>query len=92
MTGDVLFFLNDREPAWPYHSMILLEENPELRDPLERRVVYHTGPRGTSPGIVKILRLSDLAIHPNNRWHPVESNPYYLGVYRWKILAENPQR
>ncbi len=72
--------------------MILLDGGEGLRDPLDRRVVYHTGPRAGKPGIVKILRLSDLLLHPNSRWHPVESNPYFLGVYRWKFIAENRDR
>ncbi len=49
-------------------------------------VVYHTGPDGERPGMVKKVYLSDLAHHPNPRWHPVSANPYFLGVYRWKIL------
>jgi len=49
-------------------------------------VVYHTGPDGKHPGIVKKLRLSDLMKHPNKRWHPSEDNPYFLGFYRWAIL------
>ena len=51
-------------------------------------VVYHTGPHGDQPGIVKKLRLEDLNAHPNKRWHPIEANPYFLGVYRWKILDQ----
>jgi uncharacterized protein YfaT (DUF1175 family) len=51
-------------------------------------VVYHTGPdtRTGQPGIVKKLRLKDLLMHPNKRWHPIAGNRYFLGFYRWKIL------
>lgn len=51
-------------------------------------VVYHTGPHGNAAGIVKKLRLSDLTLHPNKRWRPIEANPYFLGFYRWKILDQ----
>lgn len=75
--GDVMFYLNDTDIEWPYHSMIYLGSG---------MTVYHTGPDGDNPGIVKRLSLSQLAAHPNPRWHPVESNQYFLGFYRWKIL------
>lgn len=77
LPGDVIFYLNDTDSKWPYHTMIYLGN---------RQTVYHTGPDGNHPGIVKALSLSDLASHPNPRWHPVASNPYFLGFYRWKIL------
>lgn len=77
LPGDVLMFLNDTESDWPYHSMIYLGDG---------STVYHTGPDGANPGIVKQLTLSQLARHPNGRWHPVPNNPYFLGFYRWRIL------
>jgi len=77
LPGDVIFYLNDTDSEWPYHSMIYLGN---------RQTIYHTGPDGDNPGIVKALSLSDLAAHPNPRWHPVASNPYFLGFYRWRIL------
>lgn len=77
LPGDVIFYLNDSDADWPYHSMIYLGSGV---------TVYHTGPDGDNPGIVKRLSLQQLARHPNPRWHPVESNPYFLGFYRWRIL------
>jgi uncharacterized protein YfaT (DUF1175 family) len=77
LPGDVLFYLNDTRSAWPYHTMVYVGN---------RLTVYHTGPDGDDPGIVKRMTLAQLAAHPNPRWHPVESNPYFLGYYRWRIL------
>jgi uncharacterized protein YfaT (DUF1175 family) len=77
LPGDVIFYLNDTESDWPYHTMIWLGNG---------MTVYHTGPDGNNPGIVKKLSLAQLRQHPNSRWHPVESNPYFLGFYRWRIL------
>ncbi len=78
LPGDVIFYLNDSDSKWPYHSMIYVGNG---------TTVYHTGPDGSKPGIVKRLTLEQLAQHPNPRWHPVESNPYFLGFYRWRILT-----
>jgi uncharacterized protein YfaT (DUF1175 family) len=75
--GDVIFYLNDTEHDWPYHTMIYLGNGQTL---------YHTGPDGEDPGIIKQLSFDELAAHPNPRWHPKESNPYFLGFYRWRIL------
>ncbi|MEP7220688.1 MAG: DUF1175 family protein [Bacteroidota bacterium] len=77
LPGDVMIYLNDTESQWPYHTMVYLGNG---------MTVYHTGPDGTKPGIVKRLTLAELAAHPNPRWHPVPSNPYFLGFYRWRIL------
>lgn len=85
----MIFYLNDREPDWAYHSMIFLGGNARIGNDW---IVYHTGPHGNAPGIVKKLRLSYLSIHPNKRWHPIHANPYFLGVYRWKILEQEGKR
>lgn len=78
LPGDVLIYLNDTESDWPYHMMIYLGGG---------ATVYHTGPDGDNPGRVKRLTLSELASHPNPRWHPVQQNRYFLGFYRWRILT-----
>lgn len=78
LPGDVVIYLNDTKSAWPYHTMIYLGDG---------SVIYHTGPDGNKPGIVKHLTLDQLAMHPNPRWHPVPGNPYFLGFYRWRILG-----
>ena len=78
LPGDVLFYLNDTRSAWPYHTMVYAGN---------RLTVYHTGPDGDDPGIVKRMTIAQLSAHPNPRWHPVASNPYFLGYYRWRILV-----
>ena len=40
--------------------------------------------RGT--GEIRRVTLAGLQRHPDPRWRPVETNPYFLGVYRWNIL------
>jgi hypothetical protein len=77
LPGDVLIYLNDTDSEWPYHTMVYLGAG---------MTVYHTGPDGDKPGIVKKLSLAQLGRHPNPRWHPDVSNPYFLGFYRWNIL------
>ena len=71
--GDLLFFRNPDAADTPWHSMIVLGDD----------VVYHNG---AVPGVVKRVRLVDLAVHPDPRWHPRQDNPRFLGVYRWRIL------
>lgn len=78
LPADVIFFLNDTRSAWPYHTMVYAGNG---------ITVYHTGPDGERPGIVKRMTLAQLASHPDPRWHPVASNPFFLGYYRWRILA-----
>lgn len=79
LPGDVIFYLNDSDAEWPYHTMIYLGNG---------QTVYHTGPDGDSPGTIKSLSLSELSTHPNPRWHPISENPHFLGFYRWRILAD----
>ena len=49
-------------------------------------MVYHTGPIGKSPGEIRHPTLSQLMNFPDPRWRPLDSNPSFLGVYRWNIL------
>jgi uncharacterized protein YfaT (DUF1175 family) len=77
LPGDVIFYLNDTEHDWPYHSMIYLGNG---------QTIYHTGPDGDNPGIIKQLSFEELEAHPNPRWHPTAGNPFFLGFYRWRIL------
>lgn len=83
--GDLLFFLNTGDVQMPQHSMIFIGDSrrpPSFGD----YVIYHTGPRDDDPGVLKKVRLADLLKHPDERWHPVPGNRYFLGYYRWKIL------
>jgi uncharacterized protein len=84
--GDLLFFTRFDDSAQPNHSMIYLGRGPDGHV----RLVYHTGPDGHSQGEVRRVRLDQLLSHPDPGWHPVASNPNFLGVYRWKILGLEP--
>jgi hypothetical protein len=83
--GDLLFYLNTGDAQMPQHSMIFLGDSRRLAS-FEDGVIYHTGPRDEQPGVLKKVRLADLLKHPDERWHPVPDNRYFLGYYRWKIL------
>jgi uncharacterized protein YfaT (DUF1175 family) len=58
-----------------------------VREP-GRYVVYHTG--SAEEPAYKRLTLDQLAHYPEIDWRAVESNPYFLGVYRWNILRNIP--
>jgi len=82
--GDLLFFFHYDDPEMPYHGIIFTGESP---DGEEDWLVYHTGPVAGTKGVVKKVRLRDLKQHPEEKWRPLKSNRYFLGYYRWKIVA-----
>lgn len=82
--GDLLFFRQDGG-RMPFHAMIFLGSS-QVEPGKEQYVVYHTGPDGNSPGQMKRLSVAQLLNYPDARWRPVNSNPAFLGVYRWNIL------
>lgn len=73
--GDVLFFLRPQRRS--YHSVVYLGGN---------MVVYHTGLSPSEGGEVRLLSVPTLMKHPDAAFHPIPSNPNFLGVYRWKIV------
>lgn len=73
--GDLLFFFRPRLGA--YHSMVYLGGG---------MVVYHTGASPEEGGEVRLLSIQTLMKHPEKAFHPLSSNPNFLGVYRWKVL------
>ena len=73
--GDLLIFL--RPGLRSYHSMVYLGGG---------EVVYHTGASPAEGGEVRLLSVQSLLRHAERAFHPVSSNPNFLGVYRWKIL------
>jgi hypothetical protein len=85
LPGDLLFYLNTGDVKMAQHSMILLGDSRRAPN-MENYVIYHTGPDNHKPGILKKVRLVDLLKHPDELWHPVAENRYFLGYYRWKIL------
>lgn len=73
--GDLLFFIRPQKRS--YHSMVYLGNG---------QVVYHTGANPAEGGKVRLLNIRTLLKHADTAFHPVASNPHFLGVYRWKIL------
>jgi hypothetical protein len=82
--GDLLFFRQEGHDM-PFHAMIFLGYS-QIEPGREQFVVYHTGPVGGAAGEIRRPSIAQLMNHPEARWHPVASNPSYLGVYRWNIL------
>ena len=82
--GD-LFFFHQEEGDEGYHTMIFLGPSQYEPGP-ERWVIYHTGPLRHGPGEIRRVTLEELLHHPELRWRPIASNPFFLGVYRWNIL------
>lgn len=84
--GDLLFF---HQPAqrFPFHVMIYLGAS-HFDDSRQAYIVYHTGPIGAEPGEIRRPSTDELRRHPNPQWRPNAGNPYYLGVFRWNLLAD----
>lgn len=80
--GDLLFYLHFDDISMPYHAMIYAG-----RDEKEQEwLVYHTGPVHDTKGTVKMITLDTLMRYDDARWHPEKANPYFLGVYRLRIV------
>ena len=87
LPGDLLLYRQDSDHM-AFHSMIYLGLSQISRDGV-RYVVYHTGPEGADPGIIRRLSLDDLLRYPELDWRPLAANPHFLGVYRWNILRSD---
>lgn len=70
-----LFFYLQLEQDQPFHAMIVLGAH----------AIYHTGGK---PGEIRRPAIGDLLAHPDPRWRPLAVNANFLGVHRWRILAE----
>ena len=88
--GDLIFFRQDTGDE-PFHSMIYLGESQMKKDG-NRYLVYHTGPLDGGPGEIRRPTVNELLQFPRAEWRPVESNPGFLGVYRWNILCPSGTR
>ena len=88
LPGDMLFFdqadLAHSRSEDAMHIMVYLGTRMTSGGKATPMVVYHTG--DPAAGEVRRLPVSVLNQHPDDRWHPVEGNPNFLGVFRWIIL------
>lgn len=84
LPGDLLLYRQESDHM-PFHSMIYTGPSSFTRD-AARYVVYHTGPDGRDPGIIRRLSTIELLQYPDPQWRPLAANPRFLGVYRWNIL------
>lgn len=73
--GDIVFFHHPSPST--FHSMILTGEG----------LIYHTGPLSErDSGALKVWSLEDYMRMMPYQWLPIESNEYFIGVYRFKFL------
>ena len=84
--GDLLFF-HAPDQRFPYHVMVYLGAS-RVQNDTGPFVVYHTGPERESAGEVRRPSVDELRRHPNPQWRPTETNPHFLGVFRWNILND----
>jgi uncharacterized protein YfaT (DUF1175 family) len=87
LPADLLLYRQDAGHM-TFHSMIYLGQSQITRDG-ERYIVYHTGPEGSAPGVVRRLSCDELLRYPEPVWRPIAANPHFLGVYRWNILRRS---
>ena len=87
LPGDLLLYRQESD-RMPFHSMIHLGSSRISRGATEY-IVYHTGPDGIDPGIIRRLSTGELLRYPEPAWRPVATNPHFLGVYRWNILRRS---
>lgn len=88
--GDLIFFSKGGARPQPDHVMAFTRPDTDGQPML----VYHTGPERsggtTSEGEVRRVRLADLQRHPDAAFRPHPENPAFLGVFRWRVLADQP--
>ncbi len=92
--GDLLFFSRPGARLSPDHAMAVVRPDADGMPML----LYHTGPeapasgalpsRGSHGGEVRRVRFDELMQHPNPDFRPHPDNPAFLGVYRWRVMAE----
>jgi len=82
--GDLLFFHQSTQRQ-PYHAMLFVGHSyfqPQGSD----WIVYHTGELNGGRGEIREVQASLLQRHPDPHWRPLETNPRFLGVYRFALL------
>jgi len=86
--GDLIFFARGGARSQPDHVMAFVRPDVDGVPML----IYHTGPEGAGgqrqPGEIRRVRLEDLLHHPDPDFRPLLENPAFLGLYRWRLLAD----
>jgi uncharacterized protein len=85
-SGDLLIFHQPWIQKYPYHVMIFIGKSSLEESSANDWVVYHTGESKDRDGM-RMVRLSQLEMHPEERWRAVSANRHFLGIYRLKILT-----
>jgi uncharacterized protein YfaT (DUF1175 family) len=71
--GDLLFF----DQGEQQHLMVWMGSY----------IAYHTGTVAASDNGLRAMSLPELQRWPDTRWHPVQDNPNFAGVYRFHFLS-----
>lgn len=92
--GDLIFFARGGARSQPDHAMAFVR--PDVDG--EPMLIYHTGPEGAGAngqlrerrqlGEIRRVRLEDLLHHPDPEFRPLSENSAFLGLYRWRVLAD----
>jgi uncharacterized protein YfaT (DUF1175 family) len=84
--GDLIFFSTPWVRSSPYLVMILLQDASNSASGESSSVVYYRENISAGPAGVKEIRLATLEQDPDPRLRPVESNRFFLGFFRLKVL------
>ncbi|MBZ5552942.1 MAG: DUF1175 family protein [Acidobacteriia bacterium] len=84
--GDLIFYSTPGVRDSPYLVMIFLKDSSIKSLGQQDNVVYYEEGRAGGAGAVKETRLDLLEQDPEPRLRPVESNKFFLGFFRLKIL------
>ncbi len=74
--GDVLFFFDENNFKYPYHTMIISE----ISSSQKFSVIYHTGDND----IIKRVRADYL--NSSSKFNTSSNNKYFLGIFRFHII------
>jgi len=84
--GDLIFFSTPWVRSSPYLVMIFVKDAPSTDAGQADWVVYQTDPTPGKAGQMRRARLASLDQETDRRLRPIESNKYFLGYFRLKVL------
>ncbi|WGL61147.1 DUF1175 family protein [Pigmentibacter sp. JX0631] len=82
LPGDILAFNKNSNALEPWHLMLYVGKvyNKSL-------VMYHNGGKGKNAKI-RIVSINDLLNSPDPQWLPNNRNPFFVGIYKWKMFQD----